>query len=187
MPAVSDPFCILQRYSLPLLFLLSLSSFYPPLCSHPRAPSLVDKPAGELIVTYMDLITLSITFGGPAFSDPWLIVVVIFQSLTAAHMLQTNPKAPTKPQWQVTHSLQKGQHAPLPGPHPQSRCWPVPVWALTPRGREAVGLPSGTSAWDGLGRVGRRERTLLGTEPGDRTPESLFCACDLGQANDLEP
>lgn len=45
--------------------------------------------------------------------------------------------------------------------HPQDRCWPVPVWALTPRGREAVGLPSGTSAWDGwAGWDGVRERSL---------------------------
>lgn len=71
MPAVSDPFCILQCYSLPLLFCYPfLPPFTPPFAHTPRVPSLVDKPAGELIVTYMDLITLSITFGGPAFSDP---------------------------------------------------------------------------------------------------------------------
>lgn len=44
----------------------------------------------------MDLIILSTAFGGFAISDPWLIVVVIFQSLTASHMLQTNPMTPTK-------------------------------------------------------------------------------------------
>lgn len=99
-------------------FLLpSFSSFSFPSALTPRASALVDKPAGELIVTYMDLITLSITFGGPAFSDPWLIVVVIFQSLTAAHMLQTNPKVPTKPQWQATPGSRRAAHArPRPPP-----------------------------------------------------------------------
>ena len=111
---------VLQRYSLLLLSVSPSSSFSFPSALTPRASSLVDKPAGELIVTYMDLITLSITFGGPAFSDPWLIVVVIFQSLTAAHMLQTNPKVPTKPHWQAAHRLQKGQHTPGLSPHPQS-------------------------------------------------------------------
>lgn len=118
MPAVSDPFCSITLSS---SFLLPLFFLFPfPSALTPRALSLVDKPAGELIVTYMDLITLSITFGGPAVSDPWLIVVVIFQSLTAAHMLQTNPKVPTKPQWQAARRLQKGQHVPRQGPHPQS-------------------------------------------------------------------
>lgn len=82
MPAVSGLFCCII---LACHFFVHL----PPI-------SLVDKPAGELIVTYMGLITLSTAFGGLASSDPWLIVVVIFQSLTASHMLQTNPTAPTK-------------------------------------------------------------------------------------------
>lgn len=64
----------------------------------------------------MDLIILSTAFGGLAFSDPWLIVVVIFQSLTASHMLQTNPMAPTKaPAASGTHSFIK---AACPGPFP---------------------------------------------------------------------
>lgn len=52
--------------------------------------------------------------------------------------------------------------------HAQARCWPVPMWALTPWGRKAVGLTSGTSAWDRLGRAGWRESRRLGMEPGDR-------------------
>lgn len=95
--------------------------------------SLVDKPAEELIATYIDLIILSTVFGGLAFSDPWLIVVVIFQSLTASHMLQTNPMIPTKTlAASGTHSFMKAASpVPLPSSPLHSHQYAAPgLWEV---------------------------------------------------------
>lgn len=145
MPAVSGPFCHI---------ILACHFFF---FVHLLPISLVDKPAGELIVTYMDLITLSTLFGGLAFSDPWLIVVVIFQSLTAPHMLRTNPWAPTKA------SAASGAHASIKAPRPGLSPPHAPPAASRPRGQlraataacKEPALPNG-----GRGGLGRRGRTL---------------------------
>lgn len=120
--------------------------------------SSVDKPAGELIVTYMDLIILSTAFGGLAFSDPWLIVVVIFQSLTAPHMLQTNPTTPTKaPVASGPHSSLKARRpVPLPSSPLYSHQYGAPdLWGR--RGGRQSWLPAGYDCLEGRSPLkGRR-------------------------------
>lgn len=132
--------------------------------------SSVDKPAGELIVTYMDLIILSTAFGGLAFSDPWLIVVVIFQSLTASHMLQTNPTTPTKaPVASGPHSFLKARRpVPLPSSPLYSHQYGAPdLWGR--RGGRQSWLPAWYDCLEGRSplkgrRGGRKEiKTPSGT------------------------
>lgn len=131
--------------------------------------SSVDKPAGELIVTYMDLITLSTAFGGLAFSDPWLIVVVIFQSLTASHMLQTNPTAPAKaPVASGAHSSLKARRpVPLPSSPLYSHQDGAPdLWGGEEGGRAGsrLGITASKEGalWEGGGGRGRKLKLHLG-------------------------